>query len=70
MISFGVTQLATVPLRKLPSENSEMISQLLFGETVKILKVKDKGWSLVECEFDGYLGWVSSNQITEIKEEE
>jgi hypothetical protein len=46
-----------------------MVSQLLFGEVCKILKDRDKDWILVQCQYDGYLGWVSKNQITKISEE-
>jgi cell wall-associated NlpC family hydrolase len=47
-----------------------MVSQLLFGETYKILKARDRYWSLIECEYDGYQGWISNNQITEITQEQ
>ena len=67
-MGFGITLLATVPIRRSPSENSEMVSQLLFGEVCKILKDRDKDWILVQCQYDGYLGWVSKNQITKISE--
>ena len=67
-MSFGITLLATVPIRRSPADNSEMVSQLLFGEVFKIIRKGQKDWVLVQCEYDGYLGWVSANQITEIGE--
>ncbi|MDX1683948.1 MAG: C40 family peptidase [Saprospiraceae bacterium] len=67
-MTFGISLLATIPVRKAPSENSEMITQLLFGETFKVIKDRDRYWSFIECTYDGYTGWISRNQITIISE--
>lgn len=39
-----------------------MVSQLLFGETVEILEVKD-GWRYAVCSWDGFSGWVDVRQL-------
>ncbi len=44
-------------LRRLPDGNAERISQLLPGETVRLLYESD-GWAHVWAEADGYVGWV------------
>lgn len=67
-MSYGITMLAVVPVRKSPEENSEMVTQLLFGETFKILRQRNRYWTLIECAYDGYRGWVSQNQITPVSE--
>ena len=53
-------------LRKEDKDSSEMISQLLFGETCEIINQKNN-WSFVKCIHDNYEGWLDTKQITEIK---
>ncbi len=52
----------TIPLRAEASDRSEMVSQLLFGETCIILQQEEQ-WSLVRCCYDNYEGWASSKQL-------
>ena len=54
---------AVAPIRKEPSHRSEMISQLLFGETGRILEVAED-FTQIECAYDGYIGWVQSKQLS------
>ncbi|MGB1017443.1 MAG: NlpC/P60 family protein [Chitinophagales bacterium] len=54
------------PLRKENKDSSEMISQLLFGETCEIIH-KKKNWCFVKCSHDNYEGWLDEKQITELK---
>lgn len=49
-------------MRAHPSDKSEMVSQLLFGETVSISDSKDN-WRHVICSWDGYSGWVDAKQL-------
>ncbi len=49
-------------MRAHPSDKSEMVSQLLFGETVEITESKD-GWRHVVCAWDGFVGWVDAKQL-------
>lgn len=63
----AVCLLAVVPLRKDPSHRSEMVSQLLFGEYATIKEEKDY-FVLVQCDYDGYEGWVQANQLTPVNE--
>jgi len=60
---YGICNLSAVPLRKAPDDTSEMVSQLLFGETVDIL-LKKKQWIKVCTHFDEYEGWMDSKQCT------
>ena len=69
MAHWGICQLTLIPLRKEPAERSEMVSQLIFGETVEILGTKDK-WSHVRTHFDNYKGWVTSKMLSVLDEEE
>ncbi|MEI6577338.1 MAG: C40 family peptidase [Bacteroidota bacterium] len=62
MKNYGICLLSSVPVRKEPSERSEMISQLLFGELVNVLEHK-KGWLKIIMTFDNYEGWISDSQL-------
>ena len=55
-----------IPIRKLSSHKSEMINQVLFGETFKILK--QKKWVYINLSHDNYSGWVNNNQYKIIDE--
>jgi gamma-D-glutamyl-L-lysine dipeptidyl-peptidase len=50
------------PLRHEPSHKSEMVSQLLFGETCDITD-QFKEWRKVHCRYDGYEGWVHQSHV-------
>jgi len=59
---YAACQVSLAPMRAHPSDKSEMVSQLLFGETVEISESKD-GWRHVVCAWDGYIGWVDAKQL-------
>lgn len=52
-----------IPLRGKPFESSEMVSQILFGETLTIIEITTK-WVYIKVDFDGYLGWCDAKLIT------
>jgi len=53
----GVCRAAFIPIRKAPREQSEMISQLLFGEYFHIAETLEK-WLKITTRFDNYTGWI------------
>jgi uncharacterized protein YgiM (DUF1202 family) len=57
---FGICNLSIIPLRIEPSDRSEIVSQVLFGEHFQILETKQ--WSKIKLQFDDYEGWVDSKQ--------
>ena len=58
-IDHGVCRLSIVPVREKPSDQSEMVSQLLFGEHYQVLEVSsDKKWFRIRNVFDQYEGWI------------
>ncbi|TNE61657.1 MAG: hypothetical protein EP344_05815 [Bacteroidetes bacterium] len=59
---YAACQVSLAPLRAHPSDKSEMVSQLLFGETVEITETKGN-WQHITCAWDGFSGWVDSKQI-------
>ncbi len=65
-MSYALCHLSVVPLRNSPSDKSEQVSQILFGEIVEILETKGRSWSKVRCTWDNNIGWVKSRQIKPI----
>ncbi len=63
----GICLLSAVPVREKPSEKSQMVNQLLFGETVKIIDSMQT-WLLIKSSGNNYEGWVDSIQISMIDE--
>lgn len=49
-------------MRASDSERSEMVSQLLYGEMLIVIEVRDR-WLLVQNFTDKYLGWVDRKMI-------
>ena len=66
-MNYGISNLSIIPVRKEPSERSEMVTQILFGEHFE-LREEIMGWTNVKLEFDDYEGWVDSKMITPIHE--
>ena len=68
-MQYGICNLSIVPLRNEPSDQSELISQVLFGEHFKVLE-KRKYWSRIRLAFDRYEGWIDNKQFALISEEQ
>lgn len=59
----GVCRLAAVPVRSYPSDTSEMVTQLLFGDHYTVLESMNAGkWLKIEVHYDDYLGWIDTTQ--------
>jgi hypothetical protein len=57
---------AAAPLRKEPSHRSEMTNQLLFGEAMEVLEIKEE-WINVRTAYDSYEGWLTHHLVTEVE---
>lgn len=68
-MTHGICTLSLVPCRAEPNDRSEMITQLIFGETVKVLIEKEK-WLKIQCFDDKYSGWIDRQQLTSITQKE
>ena len=64
-MDYGISGLSLIPVRKEPSERSEMVTQVLFGEHFQIVG-EMVGWSLIKLAWDGYEGWIDSKMITPV----
>jgi hypothetical protein len=55
----GIVSLPALDVRRQPTHRSEMGSQLLMGEVVRVRRRSRGGeWALIRNEADGYQGWV------------
>lgn len=61
-MKYGICPLSIVPLRLEPSDSSEMVTQVLYGELMKVLESRKK-WSRVRLAFDSYEGWIDNKQF-------
>lgn len=64
-MSFGICSLSIVPCRKEPSGTSEMVTQLLFGETYTIIE-EGEDWLKITTNNDNYPCWLNAKQHTRI----
>lgn len=59
---FGIVQLSVIPIRAKASDKSEMVNQLLFGDTFHILE-QDRQWIHIQSSHDQYKGWIDEKQF-------
>lgn len=64
-MTFGICSLSVIPCRKEPSSTSEMVTQLLFGETYTIVE-EGEDWIQITTNYDHYPCWISAKQHTRI----
>ena len=58
-----------VPVRAAHADESEIMTQLLFGDTFEILQTH-KQWKYIKAHYDGYEGWIDEKVVLEIPREE
>lgn len=57
----GIIHVAHAPIRSEHTDSSEMVTQLLFGETCEIID-KHNQWVKIRCSHDNYEGWMDEKQ--------
>ena len=68
MNHYGICLVSLIPVRKEPSERSEMVSQLLCGETYKLIDIQEN-WSFIRIHADQYEGWINNKMIDGLEDE-
>jgi hypothetical protein len=66
---YGINLNPILPVRTEAREQSEMCTQLLFGEIFSIIETTER-WNLICNSNDNYKGWVNKKMVTEISESE
>lgn len=62
---YGICPLSIVPMRFEPSDRSELVNQVLYGEYFKVIEQR-KQWSRIRLAHDKYEGWIDNKQYLEI----
>lgn len=66
-MQYGICNLSIVPVRNNPADTAEMVTQLLYGESFKILEERGK-WSRIRNAFDSSEGWINNRQLHKMDE--
>ena len=61
VMSYGICTLSVIPVRAEPTDASEMVNQLLFGEVYEVL-IQRNDWLRIRSAHDQYEGWISEKQ--------
>jgi len=64
-MKYAIACSAVIPLRQEASEKSEMLTQIMFGEHVEVLKLAEN-WANIRNAYDGYSGWIDKKTLVEI----
>jgi hypothetical protein len=64
---YGICNLSIVPCRKDPSDASEMVTQLLFGDHFEVLETQGS-WLHIKVAYDGYDCWIDKKQMLPIQQ--
>jgi hypothetical protein len=70
VLSYATCCICVVSLHKESSHRSEQVSQLLYGERVEILQLKDEYWAFVRSFVDDYEGWCLLSQLHIVSKKE
>ena len=65
---YALCNVPAAPVRKEASHRSEMMNQLLFGETMELLEEKGE-WLRIRSVVDQYEGWITNHLITRIEKD-
>ncbi len=65
----GICILASIPVRETITDQSEMVTQLLFGETF-IIEDRFQKWLKIRAIYDNYEGWIDQKQIKILSDNE
>lgn len=68
MKEWVVNRCTVTPVRMEPSEGSEQLTQLLFGEVCQVLERLPR-WTKIRSTVDGQTGWVDFKMVTSIGDE-
>ena len=59
--NYGICNLSIIPVRNEPTDKSELVTQLIFGDAYEIIEEAEK-WLKIRIEFDEYEGWIDRIQ--------
>ena len=65
-MEYAIRTVSAAPVRREPGHRAEMVNQLLFGETMQVLEMKEE-WLKIRSLYDDYEGWLTPHLINEIE---
>mgnify|MGYP006341653793 FL=1 len=68
MVEYLIAHCTVTPVRQEPSEGSEQLTQLLFGEVCEVLDRLPR-WTKIRSTMDGQEGWVDFKMLTYVGDE-
>jgi len=60
---FGICRLSLVPIWLKPDTRSILISQVLLGEAIEVLTIRNKHWVKIRCLYDQVIGFADPKQF-------
>jgi hypothetical protein len=68
-MQYGICKQTSIPIRAEASHATEMISQLIFGESYTVITISEnQKWVKIITHYDSYEGWISALQHTPVTE--
>ncbi len=67
-MDYAIVSVPAAPVRRKPRHAKEMVNQLLFGETVKVLKERGDLWVKIRSLHDSYEGWMTNTLLEPVDE--
>jgi hypothetical protein len=67
---YAVCRLSVACLWKHAAEDAPLQSQVLFGEVLEVINIKNKHWVRVLCSWDDELGWMDPKHLYFLKEKD
>lgn len=64
----GICNLSIIPVRAEASDKSELVTQLLFGDTYEVTEEAEK-WLKIKISYDNYEGWIDRIQHFNVSQE-
>ena len=68
MVEYLIAHCTVTPVRQEPSEGSEQLTQLLFGEVCEVLDRLPR-WTKIRSTMDGQEGWIDFKMLTYVGDE-
>lgn len=68
-MKYGICPISIIPMRLEARDQSEMVSQVLYGELFKVIEHRKK-WSRIRLHNDQYEGWIDNKQYKALSSEE
>jgi cell wall-associated NlpC family hydrolase len=56
----------SAPLRRAPSPDAPLDTELLHGEQVVVFETTEEGWAWGQAELDSYVGWIPSRALGDV----